>query len=70
MKINMNAVKGILMGTVAGIALGSALSIAFDIPEVQTSHSTGECVKVLNFHEDDTFTCDDLPSRYNHVWVK
>ena len=70
MKINMNAVKGIAMGTVGGIALGSALSIAFDIPEVHTSHSTGECVQVLNFHEDHAFTCENLPPRYSNVWVK
>ena len=70
MKINMNAVKGIAMGTVAGIALGTALSIAFDIPEVHTSHSTGECVRVLNFHEEHTFTCENLPPRYSNVWVK
>lgn len=66
----MNAVKGITIGTIAGVALGTAISFATDIPEVQTSHSSGECVKVINFTESDTFTCEDLPSRYSHVWVK
>ena len=66
----MNKLKGLAAGTVAGITLGLLLNYAFNIPEVQMSHSTGECVKVVNFSKSDTFTCDDLPSRYNHVWVK
>ena len=70
MTLNMNAVKGIFGGTVLGIIFGVALNYAFNIPEVQMSHSTGECMKVVNFSESDKFTCDDLPSRYNHVWVK
>ena len=69
-RINMNAVKGITIGTIAGVALGTAISFATDIPEVQTSHSSGECVKVINFTESDTFPGEDLPSRYSHVWVK
>lgn len=70
MKLNMNAVKGIFSGTVLGLLFGYGLHLGFSMPEVQISHSTGECVKVVNFSESDKFTCDDLPSRYNHVWVK
>lgn len=62
--------QGILGGTVLGVIFGYGLHLGFSIPEVQMSHSTGECVKVINYKESDTFTCEDLPSRYNHVWVK
>lgn len=62
--------QGILAGTVLGVIFGYGLHLGFSIPEVQMSHSTGECVKVINYKESDTFTCEDLPSRYNHVWVK
>ena len=66
----MNKLKGLAAGTAAGIVFGLAINYAFNTPEVQISHSTGQCVKVINFREKDTYTCDNLPSKYNHVWVK
>jgi len=65
-----NKLKGILGGTFLGLLLAWILHIGFTIPEVQMSHSTGECVKVINYKESDNYTCENLPSRYNHVWVK
>ena len=41
-----------------------------NIPDVWTSYSTGECVKVINYTEGDTYSCENMPSRYNNVWVK
>ena len=65
-----NKLKGILGGTILGLLFGYGLHLGFTIPEVQMSHSTGECVKVINYKEKDNYTCEKLPSRYNHVWVK
>lgn len=65
-----NKLKGILGGTILGLLFGYGLHLGFTIPEVQMSHSTGECVKVINYKEKDNYTCDNLPTRYNHVWVK
>lgn len=62
--------QGILGGTILGLLFGYGLHLGFTIPEVQMSHSTGECVKVINYKESDNYTCENLPSRYNHVWVK
>ena len=39
-----------------------------DQPDVHFSNSTGECVKVINYG-DDEYSCDNMPKRYNHVWV-
>jgi hypothetical protein len=39
------------------------------IPEVQFSYSTGECVNVMNFVEP-YYSCDKLPEKFIHVWVK
>ena len=39
------------------------------IPDVHVSYSTDQCVEVINY-DGTNFTCDNLPSRYNHVWVK
>ena len=50
-----------------------AISVVSNTPDVLFSHSTNECVQVLNYTLNDSienYTCDNLPSRYNHVWVK
>ncbi len=39
------------------------------IPDVHISHSTGECVKVINYAGSE-WTCDNLPSKYTHIWVQ
>jgi hypothetical protein len=41
-----------------------------DMPDVHVSNMTGECVKVINYAENDSYTCEVLPTKYNHVWVK
>jgi hypothetical protein len=40
------------------------------IPDVQFSYATNECLKVLNYTETDSYSCESLPSRFNHVWVE
>jgi hypothetical protein len=52
------------------IALLFILVDALDIPDVHVSHSTNECVTVINYEEDDKYSCTDMPSKYNVVWVK
>ena len=52
------------------IAVGANLVMEMlDMPDVHMSNTTGECVKVLNYAEGDRYSCDNLPKRYNHVWV-
>lgn len=52
----------------AGIVL--VLTTATSIPDVQVSHSSNECVQVINYNEDDTYSCENMPTKYNKVWVK
>ena len=47
-----------------------AVLSAMSLPDVWFSHSTGECVKVLNYIEGEEYTCENLPSRFYHVWVE
>lgn len=51
-----------------------SVDYAVDIPDVEFSHSTGECVQVHNYpailFESHTYTCANLPVKYNHIWVK
>lgn len=66
-------IKSILTGLVGGILVAFWIHLmvkAINIPDVLVSHSTGECVGVFNYDEDDRYTCQNLPDRYNHIWVK
>ena len=52
--------------------------ITFDymlsIPNVLVSHSTGFCVDVENYpgvyFGQEVYNCENMPTKYNHVWVK
>jgi hypothetical protein len=52
-----------------GIGMFAAISAA-KIPDVHISHSTGECVKVINYDERFDYNCKNYPSKYNHIWVQ
>ena len=57
-----------IVGTlVAGLAY--AANSALSMPDVYISYSTGECVKVVNY-TDEQFTCANYPSKFNHVWAE
>jgi hypothetical protein len=43
---------------------------ALSMPDVWFSYSTDECVKVINYDKDDQFSCENLPTKFNHVWIK
>ncbi len=66
---------------IIGIGLGggfSGLVVVFftvvlpqiDIPDVLVSHTTNECVHVVNYRPEDKYTCENLPEKYNRVWVR
>lgn len=50
------------------------LDYAGAIPDVLFSHTSGECVQVQNYSailfENPIYTCENLPTKYNRVWVK
>lgn len=43
---------------------------ALSMPDVWFSYSTDECVKVINYEKEDKYSCENLPKKFNHVWVK
>lgn len=43
--------------------------LILETPDVEFSWETKQCVQVI-YGDGTTGTCDNLPSRYNHVWVK
>lgn len=46
------------------------LDSAFSIPDVHFSYSTNECVQVINYVKDENYSCENMPGKFNHVWVK
>lgn len=66
----MKKFSAVLIGAAIGGLLGLGINWGLTIPEVQMSYSTGECVKVINYDEDTKYSCENLPSKYHHVWVQ
>ena len=66
--------KDIVMavGSIVIISSIFVLGVSFysAIPDVLVSHSTGECVTVLNYTDEHTYSCENMPTKYNKVWVK
>lgn len=46
-----------------------AVTSVFTLPDVYISYSTRECVKVVNY-TDEQFSCENMPSKFNHVWAQ
>ena len=70
----MKALTALLL-MVAIVFLLMNLKRQLDMPEVQFSYSTKECVKVLDPKAEyegrrSEWSCDRLPERYNHTWVQ
>ena len=59
----------ILSALIGGLALAMIFNIT-GTPDVHMSYSTGECVEVINYDERFNYTCENLPEKYNHIWVE
>lgn len=60
-------------GFVVAICIGVITYVfltAMALPDVWFSYSTDECVKVINYVEGDNYSCENMPSKFNHVWVQ
>ena len=66
--------RNILINSIAFLILSAVVAYAFTfaatLPDVMFSYSTDECVKVINYAEDDKYSCENLPNKFNHVWVE
>ena len=69
----MDTNKTILYTLISGICIAglwAALDAALSLPDVQYSYKTNECITVLNYADSDNYSCENLPSKFNHVWVQ
>lgn len=69
-----NATQMIVFALVATLLLLVAMDYALSMPEVLVSYSSRDCVGVNNFpgffFNQEVFSCENLPSKFDHVWVK
>lgn len=51
-----------------------AADYALSIPDVHVSYSTNECKGVTTyqgvFFDSLGYSCENMPTKFNHVWVK
>lgn len=66
---NVDYGYAVLFGVCCGL-LAYAFLTAMAMPDVWFSYSTDECVKVINYVEGDNYSCENMPTKFNHVWVK
>ena len=64
-----------ILGAIAVVGTSfMILDAAMMIPDVVVSYSTNECVEVVNYGSvvfgETNYSCENMPSRYNHVWAK
>ena len=64
-----STITAVAVSVVALGSLGYATNEALSAPDVHVSYATNECVKVVNY-TDEIFSCENLPSKFNHVWVQ
>ena len=46
-----------------------AADYALSLPDVVVSYETNQCVEVINY-ADTTGSCENMPSKFNHVWAE
>jgi hypothetical protein len=51
-----------------------AMDYSFSLPDVHVSYSTGNCVGVTTyqgvFFDSLGYSCENMPTKYNHINVK
>jgi len=66
--------KNILVNSVVFLSLSAGVLYAFNyaitLPDVKFSYSSDQCVEVINYNSEDNFSCENLPTKFNHIWVE
>lgn len=65
--------KYILLAILTSFAIFYMVDAIFEflnMPDVYVSNSTGECESVVNYTDKKSYSCSNLPSKYNHIWVR
>lgn len=61
--------KGVILFLLVGtFSIWGMVKCVTNLPIVYISHSQGKCVDVWD--KESKFSCDNMPKKYEHVWVK
>jgi hypothetical protein len=67
-------IKNIVLAGVFGVGVFALLDYATSIPSVKMSYATNTCVEVENYPSamfgTTNYSCENMPTKFNHVWVK
>lgn len=67
-------IKSLATGMVIGLGLFVFADYAMSIPDVHMSYATNTCITVENypstFFGTSNYSCENMPAKFNHVWVQ
>ena len=67
-------IKNIALAAVFGVGVFALLDYATSIPSVKMSYATNTCVEVENYPSTmfgtTAYNCENMPAKFNHVWVQ
>jgi len=67
-------IKALVTGAVVAVGLFAMADYAFSIPDVKVSYASNTCVEVVNypstFFGTTNYSCESMPSKFNHMWVR
>jgi hypothetical protein len=70
----LQAIKSLAIGGVIGAGLFAMVDYAFSIPDVLVSYESNMCQQVQNYDSvlfgTTAYSCENMPTKFNHVWVK
>ena len=67
-------IKNLLIGAAFGAGLFVFADYAMSIPSVKISYESSTCVEVENYPSalfgTTNYSCENMPTKFNHVWVQ
>ena len=67
-------IKTLAVSAVFGAMVFVGADYAFSIPDVHVSYETRNCVQVQNYPSvmfcTTIYSCEIMPTKFNHVWVQ
>lgn len=67
-------IKNLLIGAAFGAGLFVFADYALSIPSVKMSYTDNTCVEVENYPSvmfgTTNYSCESMPTKFNHVWVQ
>ena len=70
----MSLIRNVAIGATFTFAILLVADYALSIPDVYFSYSTNECTGVQTykgvFFDSLGYSCENMPEKFNHVWVK